>query len=98
MTVALQLAARGKLLKSGDTMDFIFKDSKHLNPFCRTVPYDSSEGSSKTINYDREKYRDLLLDATETMFSSLGFSREAYAYPKNDRKRGCFTSKQEMKI
>jgi len=39
-TAALQLASQGKLLRSGDTVDFIFKDANHENSLCRTVRYE----------------------------------------------------------
>jgi DNA polymerase elongation subunit (family B) len=83
VTAALQLASKGKLLRPGDTVDFIFKDSDHINPLCRTVPFDSSD-SQKTIPYDREKYRDLLLDAAEMILSNFGFSRDIYNYKRRE--------------
>jgi DNA polymerase elongation subunit (family B) len=81
VTAALQLASQGKLLKAGDTIDFIFKDSDHVNPLCRTVPYELAD---QKILYDKSKYRDLLLDATETILGSLGFSRDLFNYNKKE--------------
>lgn len=79
VTAGLQLAANGKLLRPGDTVDFIFKDADHINPLCRTVPFDLAK---RTPLYDREKYRDLLLDASEMFLSNFGFSREIYNYKR----------------
>ena len=81
VTAGLQLASRGKLVRSGDTIDFIYTNTAHANPLCRTVPY---ELATEKIAYDRGKYRDLLLDASETILGSLGFSRELYSYNRSE--------------
>ena len=77
VTAGLQLASHGKLLRAGDVIDYIIKDSGHVNPLCRTVPYELAE---EKIAYDRGKYRDLLLDAAETILGTFGFSRDLYNY------------------
>jgi DNA polymerase elongation subunit (family B) len=79
VTAGLQLAANGRLLRPGDTVDFIFKDADHINPLCRTVPFDAAKQS---LSYDREKYKDLLLDAAEMILSNFGFSRDLYNYKR----------------
>ncbi len=88
VTAALQLAAKGKLLRPGDSVDFIFKDSDHTNPLCRTVPFGASKqesSSDETLSsYDREKYRELLLDAAEIILSNFGFAREVYNYKRGE--------------
>ncbi len=33
------------------------------------------------LDIDKERYRDMLLDAAETVLSTFGFSREAYGIP-----------------
>jgi DNA polymerase elongation subunit (family B) len=81
VTAGFQLAANGRLLRPGDTVDFIFKDADHVNPLCRTVPLDWTE-RSKVLSYDREKYKDLLLDAAEMILSNFGFSRDLYNYKR----------------
>lgn len=79
VTAALQLASQGKLLKTSESIDFIYKDADHNNPLCRTVPY---ELSSTKVTYDKSKYRELVLDAAETILGLLGFSRNLLNYNK----------------
>jgi DNA polymerase elongation subunit (family B) len=81
VTAGLQLAANGRLLRPGDAVDFIFKDADHVNPLCRTVPFDEAKQS---VSYDREKYKGLLLDAAEMMLSNFGFSRSLYNYKRRE--------------
>ena len=73
VAAAIQLASRGKLVKAGEYINFIFVDSDHHNPLCRVMP---CELANSNVNFDREKYRDMLLDAAETVLSTFGFSRE----------------------
>lgn len=60
-------------MKAGEDINFIFMDSDHHNPLCRVMP---CELTSSNVNFDREKYRDMLLNAAETVLSTFGFSRE----------------------
>ena len=41
-------------------------DSKHNNPLCRVVPVYNTQNNDKT-NYDKEKYREVILESTETV-------------------------------
>jgi hypothetical protein len=41
-----------------------------------------------TLNYyDKDKYREMILDAAETVLKFLGFDRTVYGSPRNNRKR-----------
>jgi DNA polymerase elongation subunit (family B) len=51
----------------GDTIQYIYTDSKHSNPLCRVTQIDSVNCLPP---YDKEKYKEMLLDAAETV---LGF-------------------------
>ncbi|MEM2873788.1 MAG: DNA-directed DNA polymerase [Nitrososphaerales archaeon] len=75
VSAAIQLASRGKKVKEGESVDFIFVDADHYNPLCRVVAY---ELANSKIHQDKEKYRDMVLDAAETVLSTFGFSREIY--------------------
>jgi hypothetical protein len=37
--------------------------------------------------YDKEKYKEMLLDAAETVLGFFGFDRTVYSSPKNGRRR-----------
>jgi hypothetical protein len=37
--------------------------------------------------YDKEKYREMILDAAETVLKFLGFDRTVYGMPRNNRKK-----------
>jgi hypothetical protein len=44
--------------------------------------------NSKTLNYyDKDKYREMILDAVETVLKFLGFDRTVYENPRNNRKK-----------
>jgi hypothetical protein len=42
---------------------------------------------SNEQDYDREKYREMLLDAAETILSSFGFSRSLYGHTSGSNNR-----------
>jgi DNA polymerase elongation subunit (family B) len=52
----------------GDTIQYIYTDSKHSNPICRVTPIENLKSLSP---YDKKKYKETILDAAETV---LGFS------------------------
>jgi len=72
VSAAIQLASRGRNVKKGDFIDFVFLNANHHNPLCRVLAY---ELASSNVNHDKEKYRDMVLDAAETVLSTFGFSR-----------------------
>ena len=51
----------------GETIQYIYTDSKHNNPLCRVTPI---ENVASFPAYDKEKYKEMILDAAETV---LGF-------------------------
>ncbi|MFL6338354.1 MAG: DNA polymerase domain-containing protein [Nitrososphaeraceae archaeon] len=69
----------------GDTIQYIYTDSKHNNPLYRVT---AIEGSKSLSSYDKEKYREMTLDAAETVLAHFGFDRTAYScFKKNNGKR-----------
>jgi hypothetical protein len=40
-----------------------------------------------TLNYDKDKYREMILDAAETVLGYFGFDRTVYGNPTNKRKK-----------
>jgi DNA polymerase elongation subunit (family B) len=83
VSAALQLNNKGKTPKKGDEVGFINTESKHKNPLRRIKAIDASENddhnhqqSELAVQYDREKYLQLLLDAAETVLAPFGFDRK----------------------
>ena len=62
---AIQLTkTSGKPPSKGDIIQYIFTDSQHQNPLNRVITASSDTNFGR--NYDREKYKGVLLDAAET--------------------------------
>jgi hypothetical protein len=69
----------------GDTIQYIYTDSKHNNPLCRVTPI---ENIKSLPQYDKEKYKEMILDAAETVLGFFGFDRTLYSNLKrNNGKR-----------
>jgi DNA polymerase elongation subunit (family B) len=68
VSAALQLTQAGVPLVRGDTIQYIYTDATHSNPLRRVTPLDLVSGEE---DYDREKYRDMLLEAAETVLLGL---------------------------
>lgn len=83
VSAAIQLASRGISVEAGDTVDYIYTDADHHNPLCRVAAYSLIDSK---INPDKEKYRDLILDAAEKVLSTLSFTRSIYNQPKPDKR------------
>ena len=67
----------------GDTIQYIYTDSKHSNPLCRVTPIENLKCLSQ---YDKEKYKEMILDAAETVLGFFGFDRTAYSgYKKQNQ-------------
>jgi DNA polymerase elongation subunit (family B) len=100
VSAAIQLLSNnegvGKYPSKGDTIKYIYTNSQHKNPLCRVVPLETlqkvekendGKENGKTLNYDKEKYREMILDAAETVLKFLGFDRTVYGMPRNSRKK-----------
>ena len=84
----------GKYPTKGDTIQYIYTNSQHKNPLCRVVPLEilqkgekDGKENGKTLNYDKDKYREMILDAAETVLGHFGFNRTVYENPRNNRKK-----------
>jgi DNA polymerase elongation subunit (family B) len=97
VSAAIQLFSSkegGKYPSKGDTIQYIYTNSKHNNPLCRVVPLEilhkgekDGKENYKTLNYDKDKYREMILDAAETVLGYFGFNRTVYENPRNNRKK-----------
>ena len=85
VSAALQLTEAGKSLVRGDIIQYIYTDAAHKNPLRRVMPVDLI---NEAHDYDKEKYREMLLEATETTLGYFGFDRTIYgdAIQKKNRK------------
>jgi hypothetical protein len=52
----------------------------------QNVEKDGKEEKS-TLNYDKDKYREMILDAADTVLGYFGFNRTVYENPRNNRKK-----------
>jgi DNA polymerase elongation subunit (family B) len=86
-TAAIQLSNDNKHPSKGDTIRYIHTDSQHKNPLCRVVSIDSIDGNKKTSQYDKEKYKEMILDAAETVLGYFGSDRTIYGVKKNTSAR-----------
>jgi hypothetical protein len=62
----------------------IFTQTQHKNPLCRVASIDSSIDEKKEkLDYDKEKYKEMILDAAETVLGYFGFDRALYGNKRN---------------
>jgi hypothetical protein len=61
----------------GDDIEYVYTDSRHTNPICRVIPT-ALVGQSQHIDYDKEKYREMSLEAAETVLGYFEFDRTAF--------------------
>ena len=94
VSAAIQLLsknAENKCPTKGDTIQYIYTNSKHNNPLCRVVPLEiiqKERMKQGTLNYyDKDKYREMILDAAETVLGYFGFDRTVYGMPRENRKK-----------
>jgi DNA polymerase elongation subunit (family B) len=83
VSAALQLTEAGKSLVRGDTIQYIYTDAAQKNPFRWVTPLDLF----KEHDYDKEKYRETLFEAAESILGYFGFDRTVYGDRKKNRKR-----------
>jgi DNA polymerase elongation subunit (family B) len=83
VSAALQLTEAGKSLVRGDMIQYIYTDSAHKNPLRRVMPLDLV---NEEHDYDKERYRELLLEAAESILGYFGFDRTVYGDRKKNRK------------
>jgi DNA polymerase elongation subunit (family B) len=84
VSAAIQLSSGstdGRYPAKGDTINYIYSNTQHKNPLLRVAALESEE-ASKTLNYDKEKYREMILDAAETVLGPFGFERTVYGDSK----------------
>jgi DNA polymerase elongation subunit (family B) len=78
----------------GDTIQYIYTDSKHNNPLYRVTPIENIQSMPR---YDKEKYQEMILDAAETVLGFFGFDRSTYSSLKRNNGRRKWRWYQELK-
>src|SRR5215207_2047671 len=83
VSAAIQLSNEDGRPSKGDTIRYIYTDSQHKNPLCRVASIDPTNGVERKLDYDKEKYKEMILDAAETVLGYFGFDRTIYGNKKN---------------
>jgi DNA polymerase elongation subunit (family B) len=78
----------------GDTIQYIYTDSQHNNPLCRVTPI---ENFAFLPQYDKEKYKEMILDAAETVLGYFGLNRTAYSNIKKGRSKKWYEELREQR-
>ena len=68
----------------GDNIEYVYTDSQHQNPLSRVVPAQFIRNDD-CLEYDKEKYKEMLLDAAETVLGIFGFDRTLFGRPKDKK-------------
>ena len=80
----LPLADRGwKIIDTRRYYSIHLHRCRHKNPLRRVIPVDLI---SEEHDYDKEKYREMLLEAAESILGYFGFDRTIYGDRKKNRK------------
>jgi DNA polymerase elongation subunit (family B) len=87
VAAAIQLSSQGSTPRRGEKIQHIYTNSKHKNPLCGVVPVLKHEKEEVVRSYDKEKYCDLLLDATETVLGYFGFDSSIYIKFENKERK-----------
>jgi DNA polymerase elongation subunit (family B) len=87
VSAAIQLSNEDIHPSKGDTIKYIYTDSEHKNPLCRVTSIGSINEKKENLEYDKEKYKDMILDAAETVLGYFGFDRTLYGNRKNMSRR-----------
>jgi hypothetical protein len=64
-------------LTRADTIQHIYTDAANSNPLRRVTPVGFIDEGREQV-YDKEKYREMLLEAAETVLGYFGFDRSVY--------------------
>ena len=83
VAAAIQLS-NSERVSRGDNIEYVYTDSQHQNRLSRVVPAQFIRNNDD-LDYDREKYKEMLLDASETVLGLFGFDRTLFGKPKDKK-------------
>jgi DNA polymerase elongation subunit (family B) len=86
VSAGLQLTEAGVPLTRGDTIQYIYTDAAHSNPLRRVTPIEFIDEGREQV-YDKEKYSEMLLEATETVLGYFGFDRTLFGDTSRSKNR-----------
>jgi hypothetical protein len=86
VSAAIQLAIEGKPIPIGEGVEYVFTNARHTNPLSRVMSRELIENRND-LEYDKEKYREMLLEAAETVLDCFGFDRTDYGDPPKRSKK-----------
>jgi DNA polymerase elongation subunit (family B) len=78
----------------GDTIQYIYTDPKNNNPLCRVTLI---ENFSSLPPYDKEKYKEMILDTAETVLGFFGFDRSVYSNFKKGKRKKWYDELREQR-
>jgi len=84
VSASIRLKEAGKSLVRGENIQYIHTNTQHNNPLFRVTPLSLIKQGEE---YDKEKYRDMILDAAETVLGYFGFDRTAFGDTVKRRNR-----------
>jgi DNA polymerase elongation subunit (family B) len=82
LDAALLLTDEDRLPSKGNNIRYIYADAQHSNPLCRVIPV--KDTMEKNLRYDKEKYREMILDAAQSVLGYFGFDRTDYGDERNN--------------
>lgn len=95
VSAAILLANEGKSTAAGEGVEYVFTNTRHTNPLCRVTPRALME-QTKEFEYDKERYRELLLESAETVLVYFGFDRTIYGdRPKRKNRKWWYSLNEE---
>jgi DNA polymerase elongation subunit (family B) len=83
VAAAIQLS-NDERVSRGDNIEYVYTDSEHQNPLSRVVPAQFMRNND-SLEYDKEKYKEMLLDAAESVLGIFGFDRTLFGKPKDKK-------------
>jgi len=86
VSAAIQLANEGRSIMVGEGVKYVFTNSAHTNPLCRVTPRDFIKVGQR-FDYDKEKYREMLFEAAETVLGYFGFDGTLYGDPPRKNRK-----------
>jgi DNA polymerase elongation subunit (family B) len=83
LAATIQLSNNERVSR-GDNIEYVYTDSQHQNPLSRVIPAQFVRNND-TLEYDKEKYKEILLDASETVLGIFGFDRTLFGKSKDKK-------------
>jgi hypothetical protein len=60
----------------GDSIKYVYTDAQRSNPLCRVTPV--RDTGKEVLRYDKEKYKEMILEGAQSVLGHFGFDRNIY--------------------